>query len=138
MAPRAASARMRLLLDEHLSPAVAAGLRDLGHDAIAIAERPDLRGRPDDKIFAAAAAEHRVIVSSDVADVLVLTRQLSSSSVATAASSSCRHPAAGHRGRAAGRLIARLAATMAENPADDAFDDRVEWLPDPAIGIAER
>ncbi len=33
---------MRLLLDEHCSPEIARQLRTLGHDVVAVAERPDL------------------------------------------------------------------------------------------------
>jgi hypothetical protein len=42
----------RLLLDEMFSPAVAAELRALGHDVIAVADRPDLRSKSDEEIFA--------------------------------------------------------------------------------------
>ncbi len=42
---------MKLLLDEMWSPAIAAALRERGHDVVAVAERSDLRGKPDDVIF---------------------------------------------------------------------------------------
>jgi hypothetical protein len=38
----------RLLLDEMFSPAIAAELRELGHDVIAVADRADLRARSDE------------------------------------------------------------------------------------------
>ena len=59
---------MKLLLDEMWPPAVAAALRDRGHDVVAVAERPDLRGRGDDVIFAEALADDRAIVTEDVVD----------------------------------------------------------------------
>ena len=74
MASRSARDRMRLLLDEHLSPSVAVELRRLGYDVIAIAERDDLRGRPDDEIFAQAVTEGRAIATFDVGDYLALVR----------------------------------------------------------------
>ena len=63
---------MRFLLDEHLSPRVAAGLRDLGHDAVAVAERADLAGSSDDAILRFATDDVRVLVSRDVRDVATL------------------------------------------------------------------
>ena len=128
MASRSARDRVRLLLDEHLSPSVAVELRRLGYDVIAVAERDGLRGRPDDEIFARAAAEGCAMVTFDVGDYLALVRQ----------SVQLRHRHGGlvllaqagssSSGRAAGRLVAVLAELMAAHPADDAFADRVEWL----------
>jgi hypothetical protein len=58
---------MRLLLDEHVSPAVAEGLRQTGLDAVAL--RAWLGGRhleaPDEAILAEPAREIRVLVTSD-------------------------------------------------------------------------
>lgn len=59
---------MRLLLDEHISPLVTARLRALGHDAVAVTERDDLRGASDDRILEAAVAQDRVLVTYDVRD----------------------------------------------------------------------
>jgi predicted nuclease of predicted toxin-antitoxin system len=59
---------VRYLLDEHISPLVAARLRALGHEAVAVAERESLRGGSDDRILEAAAAEDRVLVTYDVRD----------------------------------------------------------------------
>ena len=63
---------MRLLLDEMWPPDVARQLRLRGHDAIAVAERPELRGKPDDVVFATAQAEERAVVTENVADYLPL------------------------------------------------------------------
>ena len=63
---------MRLLLDEMWSPSVARRLRDLGHDVIAVAERPDLRTKPDAAILETALTEDRVIVTQDVGDFRTL------------------------------------------------------------------
>jgi predicted nuclease of predicted toxin-antitoxin system len=46
------ASRARLLLDEMFSPTLAAALRDLGHDVIAVAERSDLRSMTDSEILA--------------------------------------------------------------------------------------
>jgi predicted nuclease of predicted toxin-antitoxin system len=58
----------RLLLDEMFSPSLAAALRDLGHDVIAVAERSDLRSMTDNDIFAWAANERRWLLTENVRD----------------------------------------------------------------------
>jgi predicted nuclease of predicted toxin-antitoxin system len=59
---------VRLLLDEMVSPAIAADLRQLGHDVIAVADRPDLRSKSDEEIFAWASAEQRWLLTENVKD----------------------------------------------------------------------
>ena len=59
---------MKLLLDEHLSPEIARQLRERGHDAIAVGERTNLRGRPVRVHFASLPEQQRVIVTRDLAD----------------------------------------------------------------------
>jgi len=58
----------RLLLDEMFSPAMAAELRALGHDVIAVADRPDLRSKSDREIFAWASGEKRWLLTENVKD----------------------------------------------------------------------
>jgi predicted nuclease of predicted toxin-antitoxin system len=58
----------RLLLDEMFSPAIAAELRERGHDVIAVADRPDLRAKSDEKIFAWASTERRWLLTENVSD----------------------------------------------------------------------
>ena len=58
----------RLLLDEMFAPAIAAELRGLGHDVIAVADRPDLRSKADDEVFAWANAEKRWLLTENVKD----------------------------------------------------------------------
>jgi hypothetical protein len=60
--------RRRLLLDEMFSPALAAALRDFGYDVVAVAERTDLRAVSDDKVFTAACADGRWLVTENVKD----------------------------------------------------------------------
>lgn len=59
---------MRLLLDEMIGPRVAASLRERGLDAIAVAERADLRSLPDHAILEFAAGADRILVTRNVAD----------------------------------------------------------------------
>jgi predicted nuclease of predicted toxin-antitoxin system len=59
---------VRLLPDEMFSPVIAAELRDRGHDVIAVADRPDLRAKSDEDIFAWASAERRWLLTENVKD----------------------------------------------------------------------
>ncbi len=59
---------VRLLLDEMFSPAVAAELRNLGHDVIAIADQPELRSKSDEEVFAWACANKRWVLTENVKD----------------------------------------------------------------------
>ncbi len=55
---------MRFLIDNALSPVVAAGLRGAGHDAVHVRDY-ELREAEDIVIFERAAREGRIIVSAD-------------------------------------------------------------------------
>ena len=59
---------MRLLIDEMWPRFVARSLRERGHDVVSVAERPDLRTRPDSVILTAAVAEGRVVVTENAKD----------------------------------------------------------------------
>jgi predicted nuclease of predicted toxin-antitoxin system len=61
-------ASARLLLDEMFSPAIAAALRDLGHDVIAVAERTDMRAISDEEVFTWAASQGRWLLTENVKD----------------------------------------------------------------------
>jgi predicted nuclease of predicted toxin-antitoxin system len=63
----------RLLLDEMLSPKIGTGLEDRGHDVDAVTRRPDLMALHDDEpILAAATAESRIIVTTNIGDFAML------------------------------------------------------------------
>ncbi|MDP2350761.1 MAG: DUF5615 family PIN-like protein [Chloroflexota bacterium] len=117
---------MKLLLDEHFSPRLAATLRSMGHDAVAVVERPDLIGRPDRVVWRAASQELRVMVTQDLADFGPL---------ATTTVGSGHHPGlvlvaartfAPTRG-GIGRLASALDA-LASEAGTSGLDDRLVWL----------
>lgn len=106
---------MKLLLDEMWPPAVAEQLRRRRHDVVAVAELPDLRGQPDDAVFAFAAREGRAIVTENVPDY----RLLAASELRAGRShpplifTSDRAYPRGDR-RTAGRLVTALDRLLAE------------------------
>jgi predicted nuclease of predicted toxin-antitoxin system len=55
---------MKFVIDNALSPRVAEGLRDAGHDAIHLRDI-GLAAATDEELFELAAAESRIIVSAD-------------------------------------------------------------------------
>ena len=67
---------MRLLLDEMWPPDIAEQLRRRGHDVVAVAERPDLRGQPDGAVFDTAQLEQRTVVTENVPDYRPLAAEL--------------------------------------------------------------
>ncbi|MHB8576790.1 MAG: DUF5615 family PIN-like protein [Dehalococcoidia bacterium] len=67
---------MKLLLDEMWPPEAAVQLRQRGHDVVSVAERSDLRGRPDTVVFAVAQQEGRAVVTENVADFRPLARDV--------------------------------------------------------------
>ena len=68
---------MKLLLDEMHSPAVAEVLRGREVDAVAVAERDDLRGLSDADLLHAATVEGRAVVTENIKDFAVLHRHIS-------------------------------------------------------------
>ena len=61
---------MRLLLDEMYAPAVAGGLRALGHDVVSVHDprEAQLAGAPDADVLAAAQLDKRALVTENVRD----------------------------------------------------------------------
>jgi hypothetical protein len=56
------------LLDEQLSPQIAALLRQMGYDVEAVADRPDLLGCSDRSLLEIASAEGRAVITNNIKD----------------------------------------------------------------------
>lgn len=121
---------MRLLLDEHYVREIAELLRDLGHDAVSVSERPDLKGLFDEDIFRQARAERRAILTENWADFGRLFERAAADGTThygIVFTSRRRLP----RGRATIGLYVRvLDEFLHRHPADDALASSFRWLPD--------
>jgi hypothetical protein len=119
---------VKLLLDEHFSPRVAAALRRRSHDVVAVAERDDLRRQPDVSILASAGAEGRVVVTEDVADFLTLgARRLPDRRPHRGVVLVPRHAFPRHRS-GIGQIVRALEALLVLRPGDDDLIASVVWI----------
>jgi Domain of unknown function (DUF5615) len=66
---------LKALLDEQLSPQIAALLRQAGLDVEAVTDRPDLIGRSDVFIFEVACSEDQAVITNNVRDFRPLAAQ---------------------------------------------------------------
>ena len=123
---------MRLLLDEHLSPEIARQLRAQGHDVIAVAERSDLRGRPDRVHFASLPDQQRAIVTRDLGDFRPLLADALRRGTPTYGIVCVPHRFPLRRDTI-GRIVQALAALLDAHPEPDAIIQQGGeiWLGDP-------
>lgn len=68
---------MKLVLDEHYSPAIAEQLRLRGYDVLPVAERvgaelAQLRRMPDEELLRWARGERRILVTENVRDFMAI------------------------------------------------------------------
>ncbi len=117
---------MKLVLDEHLSPAIGEELRRRGQDVVAASEA-GLRGRPDAELAAWAVGERRAVVTADYADFraihdVYLSRGDRHFGIVLVSS---RFSLAEE---GFGRLIAAVEELLKEHPEDNAFENVLAWL----------
>jgi predicted nuclease of predicted toxin-antitoxin system len=118
---------LRLLLDEHLSPLIAEALRKRGHDVVAVADDPALRGMDDGELFAHAVEQRRGFVTNNVADFVLVLREWSSAGrdhYGLLLTSDESMPRARRAIRTYVEVLDRL---MAANAAEDALLNQVRW-----------
>ena len=71
--PAASPFRVKLLLDNNLSPRLVGYLRDAGHDVAHVRDH-GLHAAPDQQVLEFARAEHRALVSADTDFGMLLAR----------------------------------------------------------------
>jgi len=118
---------VRLALDHHWSPRIAAALRERGHDVASAAEF-GWSLLADDDLLEACRLAGRCLLTNDVADFMALVRlwqaggRLHAGLVLT---SDARWP---RTVTAIGATVEALAAVMEAHPADEALAQQVLWL----------
>ncbi len=115
---------MRLLLDEHIDPRIAAALRRRGYAVRAVAEDPKLRGLTDPELLDVALARREIVVTYNARDFAPPIEERLSAGVAAAGVvfvSTRAYPSADR-----GRLIAALAARLSRR--DEIAAGEVHWL----------
>ena len=118
---------MKLALDNHYSPTIAAQLRERGHDVVTAIER-GWEAEDDEPLLESCVHEQRVLMSNNVADFTLIVRHW--------AMEGRRHPgliftsdASMPRSRdTIGRFVEALDELLRSNPGDEVFNDRVHWL----------
>lgn len=120
---------MKLLLDEMLDRHIAVQLRQRGHDVIAVQERPELWGMPDENLLVdVACPEGRVLVTDNLRDFLrlhtaILDRGEHHTGLLLASPS--KHPRAK---RYRGSWVNELDAFLSALPAGPNLADSYHWL----------
>jgi predicted nuclease of predicted toxin-antitoxin system len=119
---------MKLLLDEHFSPRIAAELRRRRHDVVAARGEPDLHGLSDAELLGHATAHRRALVTENVADFAELHR----AAIVTGRrhfgvvfTSPRQFP---RTTRAIGKLVRALDALLDAHRADTALLNQTWWL----------
>ncbi len=118
---------MKLLLDEHYSPQIAAGLRALGRDAQHVEER-GLKGISDDALMQYAASDRRVLMTNNIRDFIPLAQAWAAAGLTHYSlifTSDSKWPRAKNT---IGRFVAALDAFMNAHPAEDVMLNSIWWL----------
>jgi len=116
---------VKALVDEQLSPQIAALLRQAGLDVEAVADRPDLTGRSDMHIFEVACSEDRAVITNNIKDFRPLAAQWLAQGRVHAGL--ILLPSSRTRTRAAITMLAdRIASILRDNPDGLASSER--WI----------
>lgn len=116
-----------LLLGEMFSPTIASGMRELGHDVVAVVERADLRAMADEEIFSWASPRNCWLLTENVKDFRPLQRaalQAGSPAAGIVFTSSRSFP---RSRKNPGPLISAIDAWLRAGPPEAPLTE--DWLP---------
>jgi predicted nuclease of predicted toxin-antitoxin system len=129
VAKGAEPARLRLLLDEMYSPAIARLLRELGHDAISVKDRADLAGTTDADLLSLMSAEDRAIVTNNAVDFVPLLVRLAGDEQDHAGVLLTSDRSLPRSRAPIGRFVELLDRLLRQQSAPDSLRNQVRWLP---------
>ena len=118
---------MRLLLDEHYSPAIARQLRTRGHDVVAVPERADLVSLSDDDLRR-MAQERRAIMTNNVKDFMPLANRAAQGDDDHYGLLFTSDKSMPRRSDAIGRVVDALDAFLQRHQSEDSYRNQVQWL----------
>jgi len=110
---------LKLLLDEMFSPAIAAELRDRGHDVVAIKEHPEWQALADPDVVELARREQRAIVTKNIRDFRPLHAELVAAEGPGHPGMVFAPPSFRLTKADTGQIVSALEAKLAEYPGDD-------------------
>jgi hypothetical protein len=119
---------VRLCLDQHYAPRIAASLRDRGHDVIAAESMGELRGLPDQDLLSFCVRERRALLSENAADFVPIAQELAARGeehyglVFSSPASMPRHTAT------IGLFVEALDSLLQEHPDEGGLRDQIHWL----------
>jgi hypothetical protein len=119
---------VRLLLDEHYSPAIARQLRHRGHDVVAVAERADLVGLGDDDLLRRMGLERRAIMTNNVKDFVPLASRATLAGGEHYGLLLTSDRSLPRRLDAIGRFVEVLDGWLQRHQGEDSCRNQVRWL----------
>jgi hypothetical protein len=118
---------VKLLLDEHYSPAIARQLGTRGHDVVAVAERADLVSLSDDDLRR-MAQERRAIMTNNVKDFMPLANRAAQGDDDHYGLLFTSDKSMPRRSDAIGRVVDALDAFLQRHQSEDSYRNQVQWL----------
>ena len=118
-----------LLLDEMLSPEIAAELVKRGHDVVAVAADPALAGLPDEQVLHWATEQGRCLLTENVRDFELLRRAFTAEGRTHTGLLYCGPSRFPRDRRFVGALVTALEHLLAAARLPD--PDEVSWLAPP-------
>lgn len=122
---------MRLCLDEHYSPQIAADLRSAGHDVTSVKERSELESLSDANLLSTMTDERRALLTENVGDFAPLIAQRGVDGESHYGIIYTSNHAMPRSKATIGMYVEALTVTLNRFPGEDDFLNGVEWLQPP-------